>query len=59
MSVFILGTGEGGQPWAAQVLCPAYAWLKNSWEEKAVGTSSQERLIGEIIAVVADRRVQV
>lgn len=57
--MFILEFGEDGRPWPAQVLCPAYAWLKNSWEEKTVGTSNQERLVGETDAVVADGRVQV
>lgn len=57
--VFILGIGEGGRPWPAQELCPAYVRLKNWWEEKTVGTSDQERLMGETDTVVADGRVQV
>lgn len=57
--VFILGIGEGRRPCPAQELCPAYAQLKNWWEEKTVGTSDQERPMGETNAVVADRRVQV
>lgn len=56
--VFILGIGEGRRPCPAQELCPAYAQLKNWWEEKTVGTSDQERPMGETNAVVADRRVQ-
>lgn len=55
MSVLILGIGESGSSWPAQVLHPAYAWLKNSGEEKTVGTRGQGRAVGGTHAVVAVR----